>query len=88
MRPYDSDDSEFDELDDFGYPDVRAIRHMVNQKQREELRSRGRRRGQSLRRDPRPEEDWSDYESYDDSDFDDYDADEFDSYSGLEFDQH
>ena len=84
MRPYESDYEELDDLDDFGYPDNRAVRHMTNERQRDELRLRSRRRSRSYGKDRWQDDEWSDY----DDDFDDYSSDDFDAYYGLNFDQH
>jgi len=82
MRPYDSDYDDFDEFDDFEVSGIRAIRHMMNERQRDELRLRGRRRA-----GPSGKGSWSDNEWGDFNDFD-YDADEFDKYSGLTIDNY
>ena len=79
MRPYDTD---YDDLDDFEVSGVRAIRHMINERQRDELRLRGRRLVGPLGKDH-----WSDNE-WDDFNDSDYDADEFDKYSGLTIDNY
>ena len=79
MRPYDSD---YDDLDDFEVPGVRSIRHMINERQRDELQLRGRRLVGPFGKIHGSDDDW---DEFNDSD---YDADEFDRYSGLDFDSH
>lgn len=72
MRPHDTDYDDFDDIDDFGVPGIRAIRHMMNESQREELSLQGR-----SHPGPAGKDRWRDY-----------DADEFDRFSGLTIDNH
>ncbi|MDH3546895.1 MAG: hypothetical protein OEN22_07330 [Gammaproteobacteria bacterium] len=85
MRPYDSEYDDFDDFDDFDFSGVRAIRHMVDERQRRELRLRGHRRARRYGKNRWDDDEWSDYDA---DDYADYDADEFDTYSGLSIDQH
>jgi len=76
MRPFDGYDDDVDEFDDTAYGGVDAIRHLIDETQREEKRFSRRRR--------RPDKhDWSSSD-----DFDDYDEEEFDGFAGLDFEHH
>ena len=76
MRPSDGYYDDVDEFDDTGYGGINAIRHLIDETQREEKRFG--------RRHRRPDkQDWSLYD-----DFDEYDEVEFDGHSGLDLGHH
>ena len=80
MRPL------YDDFDEFEFDDSAAVKHILRDLQREEIRMASRRR-----HGPGTKKRWSDEFEDDDSedfeeveDFDDYNDDEFDSYSALD----
>ena len=76
MRPSDGYFDNVDEFDDTAFGGVNAIRHLIDETQREER--------QLGKRHRRPDKQgWGSYDDYDD-----YDEVEFDRYSGLDFDHH
>lgn len=81
MRPL------YDEFDEFEFDDSVAVKQLLREMEREEIRMAGRRKhspGNKKRwndefEDEFPDDEFEDYEEYDD-----YDDNEFDSYSGLD----
>ena len=85
MRPL------YDDFDDFEFDDVVAVKQMLREMEREEMRLASRRKhgpGKKKRWDDDVDEDFGDSEDFEDyEDYDDYDDNEFDSYSGLDISQ-
>jgi hypothetical protein len=85
MRPL------YDDFDEFDFDDSVAVKQMLREMQREELRLASRRkRGPGNRQRWQDEDDddaaeFEDYADYEDSEnYEDYDDDEFDSYSAID----
>lgn len=82
MRPL------YDDFDEFEFDDSAAVKHMLRELQREEVRMASRRRhGPGVKKrwdDDFEDDDYDDFEDYEDVDeYDDYDDDEFDSYATV-----
>ena len=83
MRPL------YDDFDEFEFDDSAAVKHILRDLQREEIRMASRRRhGPGAKKrysDEFEDDDYGDSEDYEETeDFDDYNDDEFDSYSALD----
>lgn len=85
MRPV------YDDFDEFDFDDSVAVKQMLREMQREEMRLASRRRrgpGGKQRWKDEDNEDFGDFDGYEDykdyKDYEDYDDDEFDSYSALD----
>lgn len=73
MRPL------YDDFDEFAFDDVGAIRRIMREQQREEMRFSRRNKVGPGDHDSWDDDDWDD----DDYDYEDYDDEEFDSHAGL-----
>ena len=73
MRPF------YDDNDEFAFGDVGAIRRIMREQQREELRFARRSKVGPGDRDHWDDDDYDD----DDFDYDDYDDEEFDRHAGM-----
>lgn len=82
MRPW------YDDFDEFDFDDSAAVKQMLREIQREEIRLASRRKrgpGNKQRWKEEDDDDFEELEDYEDyEDYDDYDDDEFDSYSALD----
>jgi hypothetical protein len=76
MRPL------YDDFDEFDFDDSAAVKQMLREMQREEIRLASRRKrgpGNKQRWTDEDDDDLDEFEDYED--YEDYDSDEFDSYS-------
>jgi hypothetical protein len=84
MRPL------YDDFDEFDFDDSAAVKQMLREMQREEIRLASRRKrgpGNKQRWKDEDDEDFDDFDDFEDyEDYEDYDGEEFDSYSMT--DQH
>ena len=70
----------YNDFEDYELDDMRAMRRMMHEKQREGLRLSNKRKKLKGPRDHEWDDDWTD-DDYDD--FEDYNEEEFDRHSGL-----
>ena len=81
MRPL------YDDFDEFEFDDSIAVKQMLREIEREQIRMASRRKhgpGKKKRWDDDADDDFGDYEDYEDfEEYDDYDEDEFDSYARV-----
>ena len=76
MRPL------YDDFDEFDFDDSAAVKQMLREMQREEIRLASRRKGGPGNKHRWTDDDDDDLDEFEDyEDYEDYDGDEFDSYS-------
>jgi len=78
MRPFDDD---YDDLDEFEFDSFAATRRLVSERQRQHLKSSGRKRPPKAHKERWADDNWDSSDDYDG--YDDYDEFEFDEFSGI-----